>query len=287
MHPILECKKVTYSYPLQQSPSLQNINLTLEQGKIYGILGANGSGKTTLCSLLRGFIPKFYQGTITGEVLLKGRPLAEYAGQLVKEIGYVFQNPFTQLSGVKDTVFEEVAYGLENMGVPADAIETAVIAAMENTNIRDLALKHPRQLSGGQLQRTALASVLVQNPDILILDEPTSQLDPQETSNVFHIIKKLKEQNKTIIIAEHKTDWIAEYADEVLLLDKGRVYDKGNKTRILSNPALEEIGIMPPQVTLLCQKLRESGMPITTLPTTYAQTKTILEKLLFPIVEKR
>lgn len=287
MHPILECKKVTYSYPLQQSPSLQNINLTLEQGKIYGILGANGSGKTTLCSLLRGFIPKFYQGTITGEVLLKGRPLAEYDGQLVKEIGYVFQNPFTQLSGVKDTVFEEVAYGLENMGVPADAIETAVIEAMENTNIRDLALKHPRQLSGGQLQRTALASVLVQNPDILILDEPTSQLDPQETSNVFHIIKKLKEQNKTIIIAEHKTDWIAEYADEVLLLNKGRVYDKGNKTRILSNPALEEIGIMPPQVTLLCQKLRESGMPITTLPTTYAQTKTILEKLLFPIVEKR
>lgn len=287
MHPILECKKVTYSYPLQQSPSLQNINLTLEQGKIYGILGANGSGKTTLCSLLRGFIPKFYQGTITGEVLLKGRSLAEYDGQLVKEIGYVFQNPFTQLSGVKDTVFEEVAYGLENMGVPADAIETAVIEAMENTNIRDLALKHPRQLSGGQLQRTALASVLVQNPDILILDEPTSQLDPQETSNVFHIIKKLKEQNKTIIIAEHKTDWIAEYADEVLLLDKGRVYDKGNKTRILSNPALEEIGIMPPQVTLLCQKLRESGMPITTLPTTYAQTKTVLEKLLFPIVEKR
>lgn len=287
MHPILECKKVTYSYPLQQSPSLQNINLTLEQGKIYGILGANGSGKTTLCSLLRGFIPKFYQGTITGEVLLKGRPLAEYDGQLVKEIGYVFQNPFTQLSGVKDTVFEEVAYGLENMGVPADAIETAVIEAMKNTNIRDLALKHPRQLSGGQLQRTALASVLVQNPDILILDEPTSQLDPQETSNVFHIIKKLKEQNKTIIIAEHKTDWIAEYADEVLLLDKGRVYDKGNKTQILSNPALEEIGIMPPQVTLLCQKLRESGMPITTLPTTYAQTKKILEKLLFPIVEKR
>ena len=287
MHPILECKKVTYFYPLQQSPSLQNINLTLEQGKIYGILGANGSGKTTLCSLLRGFIPKFYQGTITGEVLLKGRPLAEYAGQLVKEIGYVFQNPFTQLSGVKDTVFEEVAYGLENMGVSADAIETAVIEAMENTNIRDLALKHPRQLSGGQLQRTALASVLVQNPDILILDEPTSQLDPQETSNVFHIIKKLKEQNKTIIIAEHKTDWIAEYVDEVVLLEKGRVYDKGNKTRILSNPALEEIGIMPPQVTLLCQKLRESGIPIITLPTTYAQTKTVLEKLLFPIVEKR
>ena len=170
MYPILECRKITYSYPLQHSPSLQNINLMLEQGKVYGILGANGSGKTTLCSLLRGFMPKFYQGTITGEVLLKGRPIAEYGGQLVKEIGYVFQNPFTQLSGVKDTVFEEVAYGLENMGVPADDIEAAVIQAMENTNIRDLALKHPRQLSGGQLQRTALASALVQNPDILILD---------------------------------------------------------------------------------------------------------------------
>lgn len=285
MFPIIECRNITYYYPLSRFPALIEINITLEAGKIYGVLGANGSGKTTFCSLLRDFVPTFYQGTLTGEVLLKNKPISEYGGLLAKEIGYVFQNPFTQLSGVKDTVFEEVAYGLENMGADADTIEPRVIQAMEKTNIKDLALKNPLHLSGGQLQRTALASVLVQEPDILILDEPTSQLDPQETRNVFDIVKALKEQKKTVIIAEHKTDLIAEYADEVLIFEKGRLANSGNTNHILASPELIDRGVLPPQAALLSNKLKQYGISFDSIPITYDQALIAINRLLH--TEKR
>ncbi|MBC5689531.1 ABC transporter ATP-binding protein [Mediterraneibacter sp. NSJ-55] len=285
MFSIIECRNITYYYPLSRFPALIDINIALEAGKIYGILGANGSGKTTFCSLLRGFVPAFYQGTLTGEVLLKNKPLSDYGGLLAKEIGYVFQNPFTQLSGVKDTVFEEVAYGLENIGADADTIEPRVIQAMEKTNIKDLALKNPLHLSGGQLQRTALASVLVQEPDILILDEPTSQLDPQETRNVFDIVKALKEQKKTVIIAEHKTDLIAEYADEVLIFEKGRLTNRGNINHILSSPDLIDRGVLPPQAALLSNKLKQYGISFDSIPITYDQALNVINRLLH--TEKR
>ena len=130
----------------------------------------------------------------------------------------IFQNPFTQISGVKDTVFEEVAYGLENFGVPVEEIERRVIEVMKMTNIESLAEKNPFELSGGQMQRVALASVIVLEPDILIIDEPTSQLDPEGTESVFAIIKAMKDKQKTIILVEQKIDLIAEYADDVLVL---------------------------------------------------------------------
>ena len=178
MDHIIECRDVTYSYPLTEQPSIKHVTVSLERGKFYGVIGENGSGKTTFCALLRGFAPSFYKGEIEGEVLVEGKPVSEYGGELSAKIGYVFQNPFTQISGVKDTVYEEVAYGLENFGVPVEEIERRVVDVMKLTNIEALALKSPLELSGGQMQRVALASVIVLEPDILIIDEPTSQLDP-------------------------------------------------------------------------------------------------------------
>ena len=107
---VMECKNVTYTYPLADEPSIRNVSLNIEEGKFYGVVGENGSGKTTLCAILRGFAPSFYQGDIQGEVLVYGKPIGEYGGELATKIGYVFQNPFTQISGVKETVFEEVAW---------------------------------------------------------------------------------------------------------------------------------------------------------------------------------
>ena len=169
---VMECKNVTYTYPLADEPSIRNVSLNIEEGKFYGIVGENGSGKTTLCAILRGFAPSFYQGDIQGEVLVYGKPIGEYGGELATKIGYVFQNPFTQISGVKETVFEEVAYGLENFGVPVEEIVERVEAIMKLTHIDSLAEKNPLELSGGQMQRVALASVLVLEPDILIIDQP-------------------------------------------------------------------------------------------------------------------
>lgn len=265
---VMECKNVTYTYPLADEPSIRNVSLSIEEGKFYGIVGENGSGKTTLCAILRGFAPSFYQGEIQGEVLVYGKPIGEYGGELATKIGYVFQNPFTQISGVKETVFEEVAYGLENFGVPVEEIVERVEAIMKLTHIDSLAEKNPLELSGGQMQRVALASVLVLEPDILIIDEPTSQLDPQGTESVFEIIKMMKDKKKTIILVEHKIDLIAEYADEVLVLKGGRLIAGGDKAQVLSDMSLMEQGVQLPQMAILGSRLKEKGFPISEIPVT-------------------
>lgn len=265
---VIECKNVSYTYPLANEPSIRNVSLNIEEGKFYGIVGENGSGKTTLCAILRGFAPSFYQGEIEGEVLVYGKPIGEYGGELATKIGYVFQNPFTQISGVKETVFEEVAYGLENFGVPVDEIVQRVEAIMKLTHIDSLAEKNPLELSGGQMQRVALASVIVLEPDILIIDEPTSQLDPQGTESVFEIIKMMKDKKKTIILVEHKIDLIAEYADDVLVLKGGKLIAGGDKAQVLSDVSLMEKGVQLPQVAILGSRLKEKGFPISEIPVT-------------------
>lgn len=265
---VIQVDHVTYSYPLAKEPALKQLHVGLERGKFYGVIGENGSGKTSFCALLRGFIPEFYKGNMEGEVLVEGRPISEYGGNIASKIGYVFQNPFTQISGVKDTVFEEVAYGLENMGVPVEEIEKRVVDVMRMTDIEALAEKNPFDLSGGQMQRVALASVIVLEPDILVIDEPTSQLDPEGTESVFAIIKALKDRHKTIILVEHKIDLIAEYADEVLVFKDGEIIASGDKRKILSDMSLAEKNVALPQVAILGNKLKQRGLPITEIPVT-------------------
>lgn len=277
---VMECKNVTYTYPLADEPSIRNVSLNIEEGKFYGIVGENGSGKTTLCAILRGFAPSFYQGDIQGEVLVYGKPIGEYGGELATKIGYVFQNPFTQISGVKETVFEEVAYGLENFGVPVEKIVERVEAIMKLTHIDSLAEKNPLELSGGQMQRVALASVLVLEPDILIIDEPTSQLDPQGTESVFEIIKMMKDKKKTIILVEHKIDLIAEYADEVLVLRGGKLIAGGDKAQVLSDISLMEQGVQLPQMAILGSRLKEKGFPISEIPVTEKRAVEIISAAL-------
>ena len=277
---VMECKNVTYTYPLADEPSIRNVSLNIEEGKFYGVVGENGSGKTTLCAILRGFAPSFYQGDIQGEVLVYGKSIGEYGGELATKIGYVFQNPFTQISGVKETVFEEVAYGLENFGVPVEEIVERVEAIMKLTHIDSLAEKNPLELSGGQMQRVALASVLVLEPDILIIDEPTSQLDPQGTESVFEIIKMMKDKKKTIILVEHKIDLIAEYADEVLVLRGGKLIAGGDKAQVLSDISLMEQGVQLPQMAILGSRLKEKGFPISEIPVTEKRAVEIISAAL-------
>lgn len=277
---VIECKDVTYSYPLAKKPAVQNLNLRIERGKFYGVIGENGAGKTTLGAILRGFAPSFYKGELKGEVLVEGRNISEYGGELSTKIGYVFQNPFTQISGVKDTVFEEVAYGLENFGVAVEEIERRVVDVMKMTDIISLAEKNPYDLSGGQMQRVALASVIVLQPDILIIDEPTSQLDPEGTESVFKIIRKLKEEHKTVILIEHKIDLIAEYADEVLVFKDSSMIAEGPKEKILSDMSLSEQGAALPQVAILGSRLKKMGLPISTIPVTEKQAVEVISEAL-------
>lgn len=277
---VIQVDHVTYSYPLAKEPALKQLNVGIERGKFYGVIGENGAGKTSFCALLRGFIPEFYKGNMEGKVLVEGKAISEYGGNIASKIGYVFQNPFTQISGVKDTVFEEVAYGLESMGVPVEEIEKRVVDVMRMTDIEALAEKNPFDLSGGQMQRVALASVIVLEPDILVIDEPTSQLDPEGTESVFAIIKALKERRKTIILVEHKIDLIAEYADEVLVFKDGEIIASGDKQKILSDMSLAEKDVALPQVAILGNKLKQMGLPITEIPVTEKEAVEIIRKAL-------
>lgn len=281
MGAVIELKNVTYQYPLTEVPAIKDFSLSIEKGSFWGIIGPNGSGKTTLCAIMRGFIPSFYKGTLQGEVLVDGKRIDEYAeGEISLRVGYVFQNPFNQISGVKDTVFEEVAYGLENFGVSVAEIEDRVVRAMRLTDIGHLAMKKPFELSGGQQQRMALASSLVLEPDILIIDEPTSQLDPEGTESVFKIIEQLKRERRTVILVEHKIDMIAEYADNIVVLKDGSAIRSGSKQEILSDISLESEGIQLPQYALLGNELIKRGLKLDYIPITEQQAIEVIGKAL-------
>lgn len=266
---IIKLENVTYKYPLSEKPCLENINLELEAGKFYGLIGENGSGKTSLCNLIRGFIPHFFQGDLEGKVEIFGKDIREHTlGELALKIGYIFQNPFNQISGVKDSVYEEVAYGLENFGVEREEIIRRVDEVLELTKIEHLKDKNPFELSGGQQQRVALASVIILEPEILVIDEPTSQLDPIGTEMVFEIIKKMKDSGKTVILVEHKMELIAEYADEIIVLEHNSLYKYGDKQGIFSDSSLEEHGVRIPEVARLGNLLKDSQFPVQYIPMT-------------------
>lgn len=257
---LITLKNVNYTYPLETVATIKNLNLTLEKGQVYGLIGANNAGKTTLCNIIRGFIPSVYKGKLDGDILLKGKELTTYdAGEIASIIGYSFQNPFTQISGVKETVYEEIAYGMENLGVPREKMIQKVEELLKLFNLERLRDKNPFELSGGQKQRIALASIIALDPEIIILDEPTSQLDPKSTEDIFNIVKLLKSIGKTIILIEHKVDLIAEYCDEVVLMENGQIIMKGVSREILTNESVLKHGGQLPQVTLFFLEGRKAG----------------------------
>lgn len=255
---MIELKNVSFKYELQEDKTIKNLDLYVKQGEFVGIIGKNGSGKTTLCNIIRGIIPDFVQGTITGSISIDNKNINDIErGEMAELVGFVFQNPFSQISGIKKTVFEEIAYGLENLGVPREEIRQRVTDVIKLLKIEDLQDKNPNELSGGQSQRVAIASIIVMNPKVLIFDEPTSQLDPLGTEEIFDILKLLKSQNKTIILVEHKIDLIAEYADRVVVMDDGQIIFNGEAHEILSDRKIEDHNVSMPIVSKLAYKLNE------------------------------
>ncbi|MFR6141420.1 MAG: energy-coupling factor ABC transporter ATP-binding protein [Finegoldia sp.] len=255
---MIELKNVSFKYELQEEKTIKNLDLYVKQGEFVGIIGKNGSGKTTLCNIIRGIIPDFVQGTITGSISIDNKNINHIErGEMAELVGFVFQNPFSQISGIKKTVFEEIAYGLENLGVPREEIRQRVTEVIKLLKIEDLQDKNPNELSGGQSQRVAIASIIVMNPKVLIFDEPTSQLDPLGTEEIFDILKLLKSQNKTIILVEHKIDLIAEYADRVVVMDDGEIIFNGETHEVLSNDKIEQHNVSMPIVSKLAYKLNE------------------------------
>lgn len=219
----LEVEHLKYRYPHTKRLALDDISFTAEKGEFIGIIGENGAGKSTLSQAFCGLVPQFYKGAYGGKVTIDGiSAAATPTAELCKKVGLIFQNPFNQLSGAKDTVWDEVAFGLENFGVPAEQIHERLDKVLHQLDIWQFRDKNPFDLSGGQMQRVAIASVLAMEPEILLLDEPTSQLDPQGSEEVFHTVELLAKTGITIFMIEQKMEKLASYCDRILLLHEGK-----------------------------------------------------------------
>ena len=249
----LEVEHLKYRYPHTKRLALDDISFTAEKGEFIGIIGENGAGKSTLSQAFCGLVPQFYKGAYGGKVTIDGiSAAATPTAELCKKVGLIFQNPFNQLSGAKDTVWDEVAFGLENFGVPAEQIQERLDKVLHQLDIWQFREKNPFDLSGGQMQRVAIASVLAMEPEILLLDEPTSQLDPQGSEEVFHTVELLAQTGITIFMIEQKMEKLASYCEKILLLHEGKQIAFDTPEKIFSRHDLAELGICPPYVTRYC-----------------------------------
>ncbi|REJ24367.1 MAG: cobalt ABC transporter ATP-binding protein [Caldibacillus debilis] len=245
-----------YRYPGAERLALDDVSFEVNAGELTGIIGKNGSGKSTLCYALTGLVPHFFRGAYGGRVLLDGLEVkTSTVAEISRKAGLVFDNPFTQISAAKETVFEEIAFGLENAGVPREEMAERIGWSMKLLGIEGIREKNPFELSGGQMQRVAIAGMLVMKPDILILDEPTSQLDPQGTEEVFQVIRNLAKEGMTILVAEHKVEKLAEYADKLLLLHDGKCAAFDAPKRVFSMENAESYGVELPLAAQIAKEL--------------------------------
>lgn len=257
---IIETEDLTYTYPGVAKASITNVSVKIEQGEFTLITGPSGCGKTTLCRCFNGLIPHFYQGELKGELIATGLEVAKHPiYELAKHVGLVFQNPENQLFAL--SVEKDVAFGLENLGMPRDEMRRRVDEAMKTTGIYDLRDRPPHELSGGQQQRVAIASVLAMQPKVIILDEPTSFLDPLSAKRIFEVIDNLnKSLGMTVILVEHRLDLTAKYASHIIVMNEGKVVLDGNPRKILCSQEARLIGIGVPKATRLYELLRMDGI---------------------------
>ncbi|MDT2813274.1 energy-coupling factor ABC transporter ATP-binding protein [Vagococcus carniphilus] len=260
--PLIELKNITFKYSSEETKNaLSNISLNIYPGEWVALIGHNGSGKSTLAKTINGLIMPN-----EGEIFVKGEKVTEKTlWDVRKMIGMVFQNPDNQFVG--STVEDDVAFGLENQGVPREDMVNRVKDALEKVRMSDFAVKEPARLSGGQKQRVAIAGVIALRPDVIILDEATSMLDPQGRQEVIETIRKIKEDsNLTVISITHDIDEAA-HANRVLVMREGEIIQEGTPATIFSRgEELIELGLDVPFPEKLKAALNERGIDV---PATY------------------
>jgi len=268
---IVEARNLTYSYPNASKPAIEDISLSINPGEFILLTGPSGCGKTTFCRALNGLIPKFYNGTLSGSVHIAGLDVAEHSTmELARHIGLIFQNPDNQIFAL--TVEKDIAFGLENLGVPKAEMYKEIDWAAEATGIESLRLRATHELSGGQKQRLTIASVLAMHPSIIVMDEPTSFLDPVGAEHIFEVLNRLnKEHGMTIIIIEHRIDIAAKYVDRIIVFDKGRVRSDGKPGLILAKEDTRLLGVGIPRILELAKRFKDHEAMFNELPLTSDQ----------------
>ncbi|MCW4016444.1 MAG: ATP-binding cassette domain-containing protein [Candidatus Bathyarchaeota archaeon] len=277
---VIKTNDLTYTYPGATKPSIEKVSLTINKGDFVILTGPSGCGKTTLCRCFNGLVPHFYNGKLEGTLTVAGLDVAEHQiYELARHVGLVFQNPENQLFAL--SVEKDVAFGLENFAMPREEMRKRVEWALKMAGISELAERPPHELSGGQQQRVAIASVLAMQPDIMILDEPTSFLDPLGAEKIFEVINDLnKKLGITTILVEHRLDLAAKYANHVIVMDNGKVALTGSPREIFSSEEARLIGVGIPKATKLYQHLKKNGVELKSVPVTTEEAANLLREVL-------
>lgn len=270
--PIVRFEGVTYQYPGTDEPALIDVSLEIQPGEYVAVLGLNGAGKTTLGLCFNGVIPTMLAGEMTGTVTVAGLEVLDYpVREMAKVVGMVFDNPEFQMS--QQSVAEEVALGLENAGTPYEDMLRIIPETLELVGLGGYEERSPLGLSGGQQQRLAIAAVLAMKPTVLIMDEPTSNLDPIGKQEVFDMAAKLnKERGMTVIVIEHEVEVMARYADRVIVMEKGKIVMNGTPHEIFGRvDELAAMNLRVPEAVVLAKILEKRGLwkgpiPIQTEP---------------------
>ncbi len=265
--PAIVMRDLHWRYEHAPEFALRGADLEVEEGTFLGVIGPNEAGKTTLVSCIKGLIPHSAHGVYRGSLLVFGREVREKnALELAAEVGMVFADPEAQFTAM--TVEEEIVLGMENMGLPLQVIADRLASVSELTGIADLLEKSPYDISGGQKQRVAIASILAMNPKILILDEPTSMIDPVGKREIFEILRRLKTETAlTLLVVEHNIEEMAPLADRLAVVADGRIARVGPPREILEDTLfLETLGIAAPEVSELFADLRLEGLYGGSLP---------------------
>ncbi|MBO0474585.1 energy-coupling factor transporter ATP-binding protein EcfA1 [Enterococcus sp. DIV0840] len=258
MQPIIELKNIDFNYqPEDASPALKDVSFSIQQGEWIAIIGHNGSGKSTLAKTINGLLLP-----ASGSISVGGKELNETnVWDIRKMVGMVFQNPDNQFVG--STVEDDVAFGLENQGIPREEMLGRVNDALGKVRMSTFATREPARLSGGQKQRVAIAGVVALRPDIIILDEATSMLDPEGREEVISTIKKIKEEsNLTVISITHDIDEAAN-ANRILVMKQGELVSEGTPEKIFSaGTELIQMGLDLPFPEKLKIALKQRGVDV-------------------------
>lgn len=257
----LDLQVASYRYPGFARSVLRDISLSIPDGQTVGLVGPNEAGKSTLCLVASGLAPASVGGELKGTLTIDGEPMAgRNTYELAERVVVGFQNPNTQRSGITSTVFEEVALGPMNLGLPVAQTMQRTRAALALLRLEPIAERNPAQLSGGQAQLVAIASLLAMRPGHVILDEPTAQLDPAGTRLVGQALRQLAKAGTSLLIAEHKTDLLDGLCERILVVKDGRIAVDGPAASVLAEPTLAELGVEPPARLRLERALTQAGI---------------------------